>query len=327
LDKQGKKLSDKVFPHVVDVTGGRIVSILERANRIIAEAPHSEEGAADAVRAISTLYDSSRLPAPRDLLQPFRANYVVSSGVSSVILEGDLSLLRLIKRKYWSKGIAAGHAYQDAHDAMIQRVFKQHAETLAFLVKDNGRVYWSDTMVQTGNFSKLKSFEEYAFSRRLAETIRLWDWRNLISSAGKMEMARWLEPINGRRYSPDDIDTLLFKFNVDQPLSVELIPVMIGIVAMAYQSLEPTMFSAAYIAHDTIVSLVRMIAQTMEPFPETMFHTLPTRKGLAPLIDVLFKPESQGNWFWMIHPNDVLRGLGGVYKIEAYILEKTSLRH
>ena len=321
-------LQSKVRTHIVDITGGQMETILERAAQAIAQAAPDSHGQAAALDAIIALYDGPAFPLPRDTLDAFRASRVVSSCVSSQILAKPAGFIeRAFLEKFRDPAGKPVHLedvedYLYARDVGQQRVYRQHAESLAYLAKDNGRVYWSDTVGETPMLNRFEPVGMVLLSAQLLKEIRSWDWANLFSNAGKMALAKVLASSGVKQYSLEQIETFLRAFT-DGQLSTHDMTFILAAMNMAIaQGCLPNHCDAPFIPIEETIKLsetINRIANGISPYVSADMIPGGMERHFQ---DLLTKAGDTAEWNWLAHPADVMAGMGGFYHIQAHALRK-----
>ena len=140
-------LRGKVDVHMADVSGGLATRLVDQGLDIVQTSATADDARSRLVRlfkgeGLDMAYDAS-------LVEPWKASYVVSSGLSSqMTIFPERAVIEAFRERFAAE-IEEDFFFKNGSFQLRNEWVRRHGELLSALVAPGGRVYWADTVAET----------------------------------------------------------------------------------------------------------------------------------------------------------------------------------
>jgi hypothetical protein len=297
------ELRDKVEVHTADVSGGVATRLVDRGLEIIRANATSDEALAQLVPLFKG--EGFEMNVDTSLVEGWKASYVVSSGLSSqMTIFPERAVIEAFRDKFSSHEIEEDFFFKNGSFQLRNEWVRRHGELLAYLVAQDGRVYWADTVAETPYLQEFGSGPLAIMVDCVLGFLNGTYLKTFLTEAGKQVLAERF----GQGLPADQLLNA-FKDRLDIESKRRLTWAIMTLVGENLIQPKRELELVKYVIRE---------AERLMPHARQPMLSGP----LASFFPASLKPDSEiASWIWINDPEGAVTLNGSSYYVEACILK------
>jgi hypothetical protein len=292
----------KVEVHTGDVSGGLAMRLVEQGLEIVRSSATFDE----ALPRLIPLFKGEGLDMTYDpsLVEPWKASYVVSSGLSSqMTIVPERAVIEALRERFGTE-IEDDFFFKQGSFQLRNEWVRLHGELLSGLVAPDGRVYWADTVAETPYLQEFGAGPLAILVDCVMGFLNGAYLKTFVTEAGKHVLAERF----GEGWSADQLLNS-FKDRLDIESKRRLTWAIMTLVGENLIQPKRELELVKYVIREA----ERMTPQARQPM---------LSGPLSSFFPSSLEPDGEGaSWIWINDPEGAVTLNGSSYYVEAWILQ------